>query len=71
MHSKATQSLAGGTLIPPRTFVMGIQLGPQDGSQQTDDPCAVEVSSFQTMPYSGLLLPFSSQFSHGPLAAGE
>lgn len=42
MHAVATQALAGATLPAPRTFDLNVQLGPQDGSQQTDDPSAVE-----------------------------
>lgn len=69
MHSVATQTLAGGTPLPPRTFDLNVQLGPQDGSQQTDEegPSAVDVSFIQTMPYAGPLPPVSPQFSHPPL----
>lgn len=63
MHSVATQAL------PSRTFDLNVQLGPQDGSQQTDEggPSTVDVVHSNHAICAGRLPPVSSQFSHPPL----
>lgn len=73
MHSVAPQALAGGTPLPPRTFDLNVQLGPQDGSQQTDEggPPAVDVSFIQTMPYAGPASSSPLPVFPSSLAAGE